>query len=203
MLEEDLGNLDLFQPLYRKDLLPLGTEFCDLKNEKTLKVLATLVRYYVPFLWDYNNSKVFCNKLLKCSPLESFVNSSDLAFAVVVLEHHIMNWRHLINYKQETGEEPPKDSMASSFGLFYEGGIAGAAAKNWFNRLNVFFFMQFFSPVGKNSSVNMSRLQTLVDKMVKYNTDDIDRLPSLTELPHSLNDIKSDIVHSVFFYLYV
>jgi len=203
LLEEDLGNLDLFEQIYRKDLLLLGTDSCNLKDEKTLKILATIVRYYVPFLCDYNNSKVFSNKLSKCTPLESFVTSSDLAFAVVLLEHHVMNWRHLIHYKQETGEDPPKDSMASSFGLFYEGGIAGESAKRRFNRLNVFFFMQFFSPVGENSSLNMSRLQTLVNKMVKYNTDDLDRLPSLTELPHPLTDIKSDIVHSVFFYLYV
>lgn len=193
---------------YRHQLLDIGTDSCDLGAKgKSLQILAIMIRFYVPYLSC--NTKKAAEMLLKCSPIDSFVTSSDLAFAVLVMEHYIMNWRHQMHYKQETGCDPAKDYVHKSLGLYYDGGIAGEAAKRRFNELNVYLFMEFFSPVGENTSLNMGRLQTLVDRMVKYASHDIRDMQAIpvrdlvSQPQPSLDDIKRDIVHSVFFYLYL
>ena len=118
-----------------------------------------------------------------------------------------MKWRHLLHYKLETGEEPNAEYNKNAIGLWYDDGIAGQDAKRRFTVLNVYFFMNFYSQANPNSGLNMARLQTMVDKAAKSESgsiqQNIDQPSAHTQLVNSIDDIRNDILHRVFYYLYV
>ena len=94
---------------YRRHLLRFGSTriAVDLsQEEETMKALAWVVRHFVPMIAE--RPKHFWESLLSGKPLSQYMTTSDLAFAVLVLEHHMMQWRHLIQFQLETGE-PPSD----------------------------------------------------------------------------------------------
>lgn len=176
-----------------------------LGNEKTMRILASIIRYFVPFVAENNNK--FWRSMLNCFPLDTYMTPSDLAFAVLVLEHHIMKWRHLLHYKLETGRTPSEEYSSRSLGLLYSGGIAGEEAKRRYNALSVFFFNNFYSPARPGSTQNMSRLQSMVDHAAKIEVASIEKQITQTaadvELANSVGRIQNDILHRVFYYLYV
>ena len=109
----------------------------DLSKTGVIGVLAWIIRHFVPLVAD--DPKLFWGSMLARMPLKKYLSMTDLVFAILVLEHHMMKWRHLIHFQLETGRSPSEDFTQQSGGLLYRDGIAGEAAKQRFEDLYVYF----------------------------------------------------------------
>ena len=169
--------------------------------------MVWLVRHFVPLVVD--NSKEAWEAMMKNTPIEEYVTPSDLAFVVLVLEHHIMKWRQLALFKLETGKLMSEDASRDVPGLLYPDGIAGKDEKRRFDALSLCFHMNFCrSPTCPGQVDNMSRLQAIVDKVAK---DDAVVLgehangwkgTAALKLP-SVSEVQNDVLHRVFYYMQV
>ena len=141
--------------------------------------------------------------MLNGLPIVSYMTSSDLAFVVLVLEHHIMKWRHLRQVELETGKPVPDEYSREARGLLYDGGIAGQKAKPRFDDLNLYFFTNFYSRACPQREKNVMVLQKLVDGLAKGDSMDIESQLSDEKLGGvSMEKIQDDILHRVFYYMY-
>jgi hypothetical protein len=126
---------------YRCHLLQFGNmnvpteEAGDITDEATMDVLARIVCHFVAFL--SSDSCAFFESMENGVLIPRYVCHSDLAFAVLVLEQHIMKWRHLIHWELETGRPVPAEYSREAKGLLYNDGIAGEEGKRRFDDLNV------------------------------------------------------------------
>lgn len=83
--------------------------------------------------------------------------------------------------------------------LYYSGGIAGEEAKSRFKTLHIHFYTKFFMPNSSEATENMKRLQDAVDKIgVPDNS-----VVVLSKARHGEDQILSDILHRVFYYMHV
>ena len=195
---------------YRHQLLQLASEqppAVDLSAPNTQRLLAWLVRHFVPLVVE--DSKEAWLAMMANTPIEEYVTPSDLAFVVLVLEHHIMKWRQLALFKLETGKLMSEEASRGVPGLLYPDGIAGKDAKRRFDALSLYFYMNFYrSPACPGQVDNMSRLQDLVNKMAKDDavtlTDHVNGWNGTEALKvPSLTDIQNDVLHRVFYYMQV
>lgn len=178
-------------------------EAADLTKEATVDVLAWVVRHFVPFL--SSNTCAFFESMVNGVPLPHYICHSDLAFAVLVLEHHIMKWRHLIQFELETGRPVPLEYSRQAKGLLYKDGIAGEEGKRRFDDLNVYFFNRFYSPACPERLKNVTLLQGLVDRRAKA---DIQEINATWQRSSGWDDavvqeLQNDILHRVFYSLYM
>ena len=197
--------------IYRHQLLqfsantsPLEVEKADLANPATIAILAWVVRHFAPIVSE--NPKEAWTKMMQKVPLKLYVTTSDLAFAVLVLEHHLVRWRKLIQFKLESGGRSMCEDLARTIGgLLYHEGIAGEEAKRRFDSLNVYFFLKFYNEADEESRLNMTRLQHVVDKGVDFDFEIVNmKIRDASEMdpfPVSMADIQKDIRHRVFYYM--
>ena len=145
---------------------------------------------------------------MKKTPLKDYVTVSDLAFAVLVLEHHMCCWRDATRSRlKSSGMVNPEEISMGSFaaGLLYEGGIAGRDAKRRHDALCVYFFLNFYSDVKPEAEGNMRNLQTIVDLGVDFDSEMIKSSlrtwnTDVLKLPNK-DQIARDIMHRIFYYI--
>lgn len=190
-----------FHPVYRHTLLSLGNG-ANLSDPTILSVLANVVRHFVPMVTD--DGKSFLSSMLQCSPLETYMTASDLAFAILILEHHLMSWRLAFQRKLEDGLEPKEHARKESMGLVYQGGIAGRQAKERFNALQLYVCENFYS---KNSPDTMNRLQVLLNRAAREDPEairqDVEKFNKHAQLFGNILTIGNDVLHRIFYYMYV
>lgn len=168
-------------------------------------ILAWVVRYFVPLVVD--DPKLFWGSMLARMPLVQYMSTSDLAFAMVVLEHNMMKWRRLIHYQLETGRLPCNDYCKQADGLMYKNGIAGEECKRRFDNLCLYFFSNFCTDKCSDKDRNVRKLQAALDDMAKAGSDsiksDIQRCTSRAVCGPQAQQIQDDIIHRVFYYSYL
>ena len=175
-------------------------------TEYTLGLLLSMVRHFVPLVAE--NGKMFLNAMLECSPLHEYMTPSDLAFAIVVVEHHVMRWQLLFqcSRKKKEGQQGVTEPTSST-GLVYEGGIAGRDAKQRFDALQMFIYENFYTAASPQSVLNMTRLQLLLDDATKADPASIQRdmkkSDSHAHLTCAIQNIRNDVLHRVFYYMYI
>ena len=143
--------------------------------------------------------------MMVCSPLQEYMTPSDLAFAIVVIEHYIIRWQLI--YQTKVRGEKATTPLNTSAGLLYDGGIAGREAKKRFDSLLVYVYENFYNTANQQSVLNMTRLQVLLD--AAKNEDpaalerDLGKVDTNAHLTDALQKIQNDVVHRVFYYMYV
>ena len=123
-----------------------------------------------------------------------------------MLEHHLVRWRKLVQFKLESGGRSMCEDLARTIGgLLYHEGIAGEEAKRRFDSLNVYFFLKFYNEADEESRLNMTRLQHIVDKGVDFDFEALDRkvkdASQVDVFPVDMDDIQKDIRHRIFYYM--
>lgn len=152
-----------------------------------------------------DDPKLFWGSMLARMPLKKYLSMTDLVFAILVLEHHMMKWRHLIHFQLETGRSPSEDFTQQSGGLLYRDGIAGEAAKQRFEDLYVYFFSNFCAAKHPD---NVRRLQAALDDMARNGSvslkADIKNCGAggAAVGPQS-QQIQDDVLHRVFNYVFL
>lgn len=141
--------------------------------------------------------------MLAGKPLQSYMTISDLAFAVLVLEQHMMQWRQMILLRLETGQLPLKAQRKEPMGLLYKSGVAGKEGKERFRSL-VACFSKAFAGGGPKSAGNLGRLQDQVDKMAMAEAARIKAemkgsLEADKEALKSSRSVQDEILHQVFY----
>lgn len=196
---------------YRRRLTEFGKEgVTDLSKKEPLVLVSWVIRYFVPLVCD--NPAACWTSMMECKFLDKYLSSSDLAFAFLVLEHHMMKWRYLVEHQQETGNPPSAvyENRATQ-GLLYDDGITGEDAKRRFDELNVYFYDNFYSEAEdkKQSKVlQLGQLQTLVNKASTRDKSNIEKSiaccdENLNRAAFECEETKEDILHRVFYYLHV
>ena len=200
-----------WNPIFRYQLLqfsantsPLEVEKANLHSTTTITVLAWMVRHFAPIVSEAPQEA--WTKMMQKVPLKQYVTTSDLAFAVLVLEHHLVRWRKLVQFKLESGGRSMCEDLARTIGgLLYHEGIAGEEAKRRFDSLNVYFFLKFYNEADEESRLNMTRLQHIVDKGVDFDFEALDRkvkdASQVDVFPVDMDDIQKDIRHRIFYYM--
>jgi len=194
---------------FNAHLLQLGSnnaEVADLsKEDKTIDALAWVIRHFVPLVAEHPT--IFWQSLLLERPLTQHMTTSDLAFAVLVLEHHVPQWQYVLHVERETGRPPTTAELAYAnklgfgVGLLYEGGIAGEAAKRRFGDLNMHFFRHFYNRHCPHSAANINQLQKAVKSKVRADYEIVNehiRKWETTSTDMHKKQVHDDILHKVF-----
>ena len=190
---------------YRRHLLQFGAATsvgpikpADLNRDATIAALAWVVRHFVPMV--VGDRKKFCESMLANTPLVQCMSTGDLAFAILVLEHHMMKWRRLIHFRLETGESPSEEARRQTGGLLHSGGIDGKDAKSRFGSLCVYFNAHF-----RDGERTVTRLQTAVNALVRKEANHIriDIRNCGTVVDRTIMEIQNDILHRVFCYTHL
>ncbi len=186
---------------YRRHLLQIGRDDRDVSDEANIAVLAWVVRYFVPYIAE--DTPKFCRCMTEGTPFANYVTPSDIAFAVLTLEHHMMKWRHPMQVELETGKTVPPDYSKEANGLLYSNGILGQEAKQRFQDLNVHFFTHFYKRDTHCLQHNVNTLQRFLDALSEGETMDVELQISEEKLGGiPMERIQDDILHRVFYYLY-
>lgn len=204
-----------FMTIYRRHLTQFGPgeDAPDLSKQTNMVLLSWLIRYFVPVV-THNPGECW-SSMIKGVYLDKYISSSDLAFAVLVLEHHIMKWRYILQFEWETGK-PPTDMYIkrAKQGLLYDDGFTGEEAKKRFDQLNVYFYDNFYTNTEDKAKkqkkvLQLAQLQTRVNKAVANDAKAIEQ--SIAKYNASRQhkaafedeETKQDILHRVFYYLHV
>jgi hypothetical protein len=135
------------------------------------------------------------------------MTTSDLAFAILVLEHHVMNWCLAFQSNLEEGLQAERLCCNETTGLIYEGGIVGCQAKEGFDALQLYVFENFYSKADPECAVRMSSIQALLDRTAQEDPDaireDVEKFQKHAQLNNNMTTIRDDVLHRVFYYMHV
>jgi len=210
-----------FSGYYRRHLLQFGKppsisssssagDTANLSNDGAIGALAWVVCNFVAYVVE-DPRLLWEATLDESTPLAKCMCPSDIAFAVLVLEHHMIKWRHLIRFGLETGQLPSKDYTQEAPGLLYDQGIAGPVARKRFDGLVLYFVSNFFARSSPDTAGNMRRLGDMVRGMAKPRsawikekirrcTADYKAIPIHKNDP--IEDVEDDVLHRVFYYMH-
>ena len=170
----------------------------------TIRVLAWVVRYFAVHVSQ--KPKSFWESMLAGKPLTEYMTHSDLALVVLILEHSLMKWRHLLQVEQETGERPSKEYCKTARGLLYDDGIAGEEAKRRFDALSIYFYNNFYATSSPEATRNMSSLHNILGVAVRKDAaliqSHVDDTSDYWIPENRLCEVKDDILHRVFYYVF-
>jgi hypothetical protein len=216
---------------YRKNFLQFDASTAsnagraDLTKDRAYDSLAWVICHFVPLVCD--NPKTFRKFMAEKQPLAFYMSYSDLAFAIVVLEHHMLKWRSLVGFQLETGQRPSEEfCRQQSGGLLYKGGISGEQAKRRFNGLCHYLFSNFCPSNNHNvcqpekycgraptnypdsrvlRTQQQERLQTRLNELVKVESSrikaDIKNCPANVFPP--MEEVQEDVLHRVYHCCYL
>lgn len=133
------------------------------------------------------------------------MSPSDLAFAVVVLEENITNWRRLAQLQFHTGCFPTITDVVlvdKTRELLFDT-VAGEEAKRRYDSLNVYFYRNYCCSANDNQAKNVACLQKLLNNKVSSNHEQIEscRNKSATADVIVNDGLLNDISHRVFWHL--
>jgi len=212
-----------FSGYYRRHLLQFGKppslpssssssagDTANLSNDGAIGALAWVVCNFVAYVVE--DPKLFWEATLdESSQLAKCMRPSDVAFAVLVLEHHMIKWRHLIRYGLETGQLPSKEYTKEAPGLLYDQGIAGPVAKKRFDGLVLYFVSNFFARSSTDTAGNMRRLGDMVRGIAKPRSAWIKQKIRRCSADNKavpvysndlIGDVEDDVLHRVFYYMH-
>lgn len=171
-------------------------------SQLQVKIVAWIVRVFIPLVASVREegsppwTSVFHDK-----PVNDYATSSDIAFVVLVLEHHVAKWKKVATYFRANRKPMGEQLERNVSGLLYPGGIAGAEAKERFHSLHRYFHILFFLP-NKFASQNMTILSEEVSKLSKDGCEpEMTSLIGLDEPPRRA--VENDIIHRVFYHLHM
>ena len=176
----------------------------DLSNTNTINILAWVVSKFVPLLT--NDPKGAFAKVRNKESIADYVTPGDIAFAVLVLEHHMTKWNKVVDFLLETGRKNMSVEFVRTLdGLLYKDGIAGEEAKRRFQGLRVYFFLNFYSGIN-DSNQRMNSLQSMVDIGADFESKELGEMISqydkrAKKFP-ALATVQSDIAHRIFYYMH-
>lgn len=139
-------------------------------------------------------------------PIVKYMSISDIALAFLVLEHHMMKWRSLLQFELETGCPPSQEfcRQQSFTGLLYQNGISGEDAKKRFENLCRCFFTNFYTDKCPKRGRNVRKLQALLNEQARNDCNlikaKINSLGGASTSPSPLQ-VQEDIIHRVFYYI--
>lgn len=204
VLELELKGWIFLRDFYRCRFQKFGTP-STVEDYDAMELLASVVRHFLPLVVE--NKKLFWTSLKDNAPLAKYVTASDLAFTVLVLEHHIAKWRHIVQMQKETGWPPSQEySRKADELLLYPDGIAGEEAKRRFDVLTEYFHTYFFCP--KKGPRNIGVVESSVNTHVKSYPDNIQQeidacLAVDQEMVNACHEeIQEEVFHRVFYYMY-
>lgn len=176
----------------------------DLSKDGPIGTLAWIIRHFVPLVVD--DPKKFWGSMLASMPLAKYMTITDLAFAVLVLEHNMMKWRSLLQYELETGQQPTREYCSQqSVGLLYSGGISGEDGKRRFRNLCTYFFYNFCADKCPQKDRNAKKLQATLNNLARKDSDSIKSsirtFGSYATTP--VVEVQEDVLHRVFYYCYL
>ena len=195
-------------PFYQRHLLQLGNNNADKTHNKDdeeggIAALAWVIRHFVGLVVE--RPKTFWHSMHLNRGVEDYITTSDLAFTVLLLEHHLVEWRSQIQHTRETGKEAT--FLAKGRHLLYKDGISGEEAKARFHKLTIYFHVNFYNRsscpqqrVQKKMNCLQDHLKLLVaadSDSVKMNIDNHGQLIGKTPM----KDLQDDILHRVFYYM--
>lgn len=192
---------------YRRDLLKFGASeenkvvVKDLTGSDTLQLLVWVIRNFTALINDDPPS--FWESMLSRRPMAEYMTASDLAFSVLILEHHMVHWRQLLHFRRETGKSPTKEQFLHSEGLLHWGGIAGELAKKRYDDLCLYFFTNFRSDRSLQGKNNVKKLQAKLDEAATNQSSSLKeriRAYSCENIKPPLVDVENEILHRVFYY---
>ena len=181
-----------------------SSDRANLSTEGPFGALAWIIRHFVPLVVD--DPKTFWGSMLACMPLAKYMSVTDLAFAVLILEHNMMKWRSLLQFELETGRHPTsKYCSQQSIGLLYTGGISGKEGKRRFRDLCSYFFYNFYADKCPQKERNAKKLQTALNSLARRENDAIKSgiraFGASAAAP--VMEVQDDILHRVFYYGYL
>lgn len=159
-----------------------------------------MIRHFVPQVVDQR--KLFWESMLAGTPMQA-MTTADIAFAFLVLEQHMMQWRQWIHTELETGQTTSPDTAKEFGGLLYRSGIASQEGKVRFETLKSFFYTHFYKLDSKERENNVNRLQNAIAELVQKDTEVIQQCVSNCKMASRglpMNDLQDDILHRVFYY---
>lgn len=188
----------------RHHLLQFGNGNADLEDMETINILAWVVRHFVGLVVE--RPRTFWHSMHVNRSIDDYITASDMAFALLLLEHHMMEWRSQIQWTLETGKD---GSLISRRGrgchLLYKGGVAGEEAKNRFHQLNAYFHASFYDRTCPKKQQNLSRLRDCLKQMVEADRErvesNIENHDRLLPKKTPMKDLQDDILHRVFYYM--
>ena len=202
----ELETLPAGIPFYQRHLLQFGTSNADgepNKEEEAIAALAWVIRHFVGLVVE--RPKTFWHSMHLGRAVQDYITASDLAFTVLLLEHHAMEWRSQIQYTRETGK--PATLLEKGHHLLYKDGIAGEEAKARFHQLTTHFQLNFYNRSSSPQRQVQGRMTCLRDHLkqlvaadsnnVKMNIDNHGHFVGKTPM----KDLQDDILHRVFYYM--
>lgn len=201
---------------YRKHFLHFGSPQnlrvapANLSLNETMIALAWVVKNFVPLV-TRQPGELRDAMMSGEPPIFSIMTASDLALAVLIVEHHVMKWRHLIHWEEENGEPPTECYSRTAVGLLYQGGIAGVEAKRRFDDLSLYFFINFYgSGISPHKQANADRLQALTCAMAVEDCPTIGQdgqegtrvPPACIPSSEQMKEFQEDVVHRVFYHIH-
>lgn len=174
-----------------------GKEDVNLKEPRTITLLAWVIQTFVPLVITESNLFNFWDSLKNRAPISTFVSVSDLSFVILVLEHHINKWRIMGEFKRRTRRFMPERLARNIGGLLYPGGIAGKEAKRRFVDLQVYFQLTFYSINGSKANANMRMLQWALGQQTPPGA------PFVLPPQPTTEEIANDVLHRVFHHLHM
>jgi hypothetical protein len=198
-------------PFRRKDLLDLGRT--DLTATNKINALASITRYFVPLL--SNNPKKVQESMMAGASFDKWMTASDLALAILILEHHMLNWRTCILCQQEARSPASSSCLAAASpsavgapcqcteadhdqGHYYKDGISGEQAKIRFESMSVNFYRHLTS--SRDSTA--ARLHGTIRDMVKADPPTFTMQASLEQTKPPVREAQDCVLHRVFFYMH-
>lgn len=168
-----------------------------------IAALAWVIRHFVGVVVE--RPKTFWHSMHLNRGIEDYITTSDLAFTVLLLEHHMMEWRSQIQHTRETGKEAT--FLEKGQHLLYKDGIAGEEAKARFQQLTMHFQVNFYNrsscrqrEVSKKMTCLHGHLKQLVAADSERVTTNIDNHGQFVgKAP--MKDLQDDILHRVFYYM--
>lgn len=172
------------------------------ERKSLLSTLAWIIRHFVGLVVE--RPMTFWHSMHVGRRLEDYVTPSDLAFAVLLVEHHIMEWRTENMCLRETGMGQ-LDVVLKGRGLLYKDGVAGKEAKDRFRKLVLCFHANYYNRQQGQRNSNMTSLHECVQQLATADSSVIEALVDNHE-PFiggtQMKDIQEDILHRVFYYMH-
>jgi hypothetical protein len=183
----------------RKDLLDLGSS--DLGPTR-IRVLAAVARHFVPHVSN-NSAKKIQESMNSGATFDKWMTASDLALAVLILEHHILHWRTLLLNQLENGSpailpySSPQSGGRDQSGLLYKDGIGGEEGKLRFEMLSVYFYRSLCS-----RDTTAAQLHHAITELVKAHPSS-SSFPEANRTEPKIKDVQEWVLHRVFVYMHM
>ena len=180
-----------------------------LTNKDSVKVLGWIVFNVVPLVVE--NPRAAYEGLLARTQFTDFVHPSDLAFAFNAFTQGIGHWKNIalqkLTAKIAAHENDPwiheREILLDQIdGYFYKDGLACEESKCRYDRLQVYFFNTFYTPIKKDSNSNVCLLHQVIDYWSNQRKDWlVEQIKKweVQEVVPRVDELTDEIIHRIFY----